>query len=280
MAAERPHWVQADATAPLSPGPLIRIAHGGLQVDIAPQAGGRIASIARHGVEQLVGYGEPHTAMIDWGCYPMLPWAGRIRGGRFKFDGRDFQLPMNLGAHAIHGTGLAMSWQVQSRDARSLELSLALPQDGGWPFGGTACQRMELSDDQLELHLSLEAGTLAMPAVVGWHPWFRKPERLRFSPDAMYPRDEAGIATLPLVSPAPGPWDDCFINTQPISLDYEGYQLHLSSDCRHWVVYDQADGAACVEPQSGPPDAFNIEPCVLAPGDVLHRWFRMEWKDG
>lgn len=80
--------------------------------------------------------------------------------------------------------------------------------------------------------------------------------------------------------PPAGPWDDCFTNTETVSLEYEGYQLRLSSDCTHWVVYNQADEAACFEPQSGPPDAFNIEPSVLAPGDVLHRWFRMEWKDG
>lgn len=267
----------ADAMAPLAPGPLIRLSHGALHVEVAPQAGGRIASIVRKDVEQLVGYSQSNTAMIGWGCYPMLPWAGRIRDGRFKFEARNFQLPLNMGAHAIHGIGFAMPWQMESRDARSMELSLALPQDECWPFGGTACQRMELSEDQLEFHLSVKAGALAMPAVIGWHPWFRKPQRLSFSPDGIYPRDADGIATLPLAPPSAGPWDDCFANTKTVTLEYAEYQVHLSSDCTHWVVYDEADEAACVEPQSGPPDAFNIEPFVLQPGGTLHRWFRMAW---
>ena len=280
MVADPLQGFEADAMAPFAPGPLIRLACGALQLEVAPQAGGRIASILRNGVEQLFGYSQSNTAMIGWGCYPMLPWAGRIREGQFTFDTKHFQLPLNLGAHAIHGLGFAMPWRVESRDARSVQLSLALPKDERWPFGGTAHQRMELAGDQLELPLSIKAGEVAMPAVIGWHPWFRKPERTRFSPAAIYPRDKAGIATLPVVMPPVGPWDDCFINTETVSLGYEGYQLRLSSDCTHWVVYNQADEAACFEPQSGPPDAFNIEPSVLAPGDVLHRWFRMEWKDG
>lgn len=279
MVAEPQQECEADAMGPMAPGPLIRLSHGTLQMEVAPQAGGRIASIVRNEVEQLVGYGPSNPAMIGWGCYPMLPWAGRIRDGQFKFERKHFQLPLNLGAHAIHGFGFAMPWQVASQDARSLELSLALPQDGRWPFGGTAHQRMELADDQLELQLSIKSGEVAMPAVIGWHPWFRRPERLRFFPDVIYPRDGVGIATLPVVPPPAGPWDDCFINTQTVSLEYEGYALHLTSDCMHWVVYNQADEAACVEPQSGPPDAFNIEPVVLPPGGVMHRWFRMAWKD-
>ena len=62
--------------APFAPGPLIDIAHGSLRVTIAPQAGGRIAQIHYDGIDQLVGYDEANTAMIAWGCYPMLPWAG------------------------------------------------------------------------------------------------------------------------------------------------------------------------------------------------------------
>ena len=53
--------------------------------------------------------------------------------------------------------------------------------------------------------------------------------------------------------------------------------MRLTSDCRHWVVYDEPAHATCVEPQSGPPDAFNLEPLVLAPGETLQRWFLMEW---
>ena len=271
---------ETGALVPVALGPLVEISSGRLKLEIAPQAGGRIAQIFRDGIEQLVGYGGAHTTMIGWGCYPTLPWAGRIRDGRFRFEAQDFQLPLNMGAHAIHGVGFAMPWQVDSQQADVLELSLALPQDARWPFGGIAYQRMELMEDRLELRLSLHAGEMAMPAVIGWHPWFLKPERMQFSPEGIYPRDAAGISTLPVVSPTPGPWDDCFINTEAVTLERPGQRVRLSSDCTHWVVYDQAAYATCVEPQSGPPDAFNIEPQVLPPGGMLSRWFRMQWQDG
>lgn len=279
MAAD-PAAIGGNALAPFAPGPLIELSRGRLRVDVAPQAGGRIAQISRAGVEQLAGFEASNTAMLGWGCYPMLPWAGRIRGGRFAFGGRRHQLPLNLGGHAIHGIGFAMPWHVESEDPHRLALSLALPEDARWPFGGQAHQVMQLDEDSLLLELTVRAGAVAMPVTIGWHPWFRKPTTLRFSPSALYPRDEDGIATLPVAPPfPPAPWDDCFINAGPVTLEHAGQRLQLSSDCTHWVVYDESPGVTCVEPQSGPPDAFNIEPVSIAPGATLARWFRLAWSD-
>jgi galactose mutarotase-like enzyme len=66
---------------------------------------------------------------------------------------------------------------------------------------------------------------------------------------------------------------------QAVELESGEQRLSLSSDCTHWVVYDHDPAATCVEPQSGPPDAFNIEPCVLEPGETLSRWFQMAWTE-
>ena len=85
------------------------------------------------------------------------------------------------------------------------------------------------------------------------------------------------MATRPLASPPPGPWDDCFLNDAPVVLHRGGQRVTLTSDCTHWVVYDMPAHATCVEPQSGPPDAFNLEPRSLAPGQTLERWFAIEW---
>ncbi|RZA34197.1 MAG: aldose epimerase [Lysobacteraceae bacterium] len=267
------------AMAPIAPGPLLRLARGHLQVDVAPEAGGRIAQITHRGLDQLVDHRQAGGAMIGWGCYPMVPWAGRVRRGRFAFHGLEHQLPLNLGGHAIHGVGFAMAWRVESQALHRIELSLALPQDERWPFGGRALQRIELGEDSLQLTLSVQAGSLPMPAVIGWHPWFRKPGRLDFSPSSMYPRDVDGVAILPPRTPSAGPWDDCFVNRQPVALESEGQTLTLRSDCTHWVVYDETPYATCVEPQSGPPDAFNIDPFVLAPGAALVRDFHIAWAD-
>jgi len=266
-----------DPDAPLVPGPLLRIGDGALQVELAPQAGGRIAQIRYRDVEQLVGPDDGFPAAIAWGSYPMLPWAGRIRGGRFNFRGRSWQLPANLRGHAIHGVSMWLPWQVQSHDARSVELTLRLPQDRRWPFGGSAVQRIEAGPNELKMVLSVRAGDVPMPVAFGWHPWFRKPDLIEFHPTAMYPRDTDGIASLPTVAPRPGPWDDCFVNTSEVVIHRGGQRLCLSSDCDHWVVYDETAHSTCVEPQTGPADAFNIAPRVLAPGQEMQAWFRIEW---
>lgn len=69
-------------------------------VDI--EAGGRLASLIVDGVELLVPRNDDP---VMWGCYPMVPFAGRIRDGRFAFDGTTYAMPKNFGDHAMHGFG-------------------------------------------------------------------------------------------------------------------------------------------------------------------------------
>lgn len=266
-----------DAQAPLPAGREHWLRAGRLEVALAPEAGGRIGRIRHEGVEWLVDEQEGGAATIAWGCYPMVPWAGRIRHGRFTFDGKTYALPTNFGEHAIHGVGFALPWQIDRLDTDSATLSLELPEDDYWPFGGKATQAIQLTPHSLELRLAVQAGTRPMPAVLGWHPWFRKPDQLLFAPDAMYPRDEEGIARLPLVSASTGPWDDCFINQGEIALEYEGQRLRLRANTTHWVVYDAAPHATCVEPQTGPPDGFNLAVRRLDPGEHLELTFALNW---
>ena len=272
---------EVEAPGPLTelpPGPLLTLSHGAVSIDVAPQAGGRIAQIRVDGIEQLVGYGEYGSeAAIAWGSYTMVPWCGRVRDGRFAFAGKDYQLPRNLGGHAIHGWGFVLPWEVAAQSEHELELVLELPADERWPFGGRARQRIALEPRGLLLEMSVTAGERAMPVVFGWHPWFRKPERLEFEPTAMYPRDQSHVATLPLVPPGPGPWDDCFVNTAPVVLHRAGQVLRLTSDCDHWVVYDGTAHSTCVEPQTGPADAFNLGSPQLQPGQQASAWYRMAW---
>jgi aldose 1-epimerase len=76
----------------------------------------------------------------------------------------------------------------------------------------------------------------------------------------MYRRDADGIPTGELVAPSPGPWDDCFTGlSRPPRLRWPGaIDLWMETRCDHWVIYDEPAHAICVEPQTGPPDAFNL----------------------
>ena len=268
--------------------PPLELANDRFTVTVAPDAGGRLAQLAIDGTELLIG---PHDVPSDlrltdgspaptaWGAYPMVPWAGRIRHGRFAFRDATYQLPINFGEHAIHGVGFTSAWDVEDVSPTATRLRLDLPADDRWPFGGHVVQEIGLEDTALVLTMEVTATDRAMPVAFGWHPWFRTPRALDFHPARMYRKDADGIAVDELVEVPPGPWDDCFTNTLPVALDIDGVALQLTSDCTHWVVYDQRSHATCVEPQTGPPDAFTIAPRVLEPGESHAAWFRIAAAD-
>jgi aldose 1-epimerase len=269
------------------PNETMQLHAGDVTVTVAPEDGGRLAQISVGGIELLID--DPDRGPLQWGSYPMAPWAGRLRDGRFDFDGQTYRMPTTpaerwLGEHAIHGTSHLDAWTLvdASRDQLSMECALS------WSLGGTAHQHLVLTDTELVCILGVRAGGLAMPAVVGWHPWFRKPQRAEFSFRRWYPRDEAYITDGRLADPppmtTPGSWDDCFLDAlSPPTMWIDGLRVQVHSDCDHWVVYDQPTEATCVEPQSGPPDAFNLSrdgSCLatrLEPGELLQRTMRVTW---
>ena len=59
--------------------------------------GGRVAQITVDDIALLVGQAEAHEpSPLAWGSYPMVPWAGRIRHGRFRFDDEAVRAPGEL----------------------------------------------------------------------------------------------------------------------------------------------------------------------------------------
>ena len=257
----------------------LQLEAGSAVVEIDAGRGGRLSALSVDGRPLLFNAG---SASLQWGAYPMVPWAGRVADGRFRFGDREFDLPRNLPPHSAHGIGFLRSWEVV--DTHTLGLDL----DSPWPFGGRVEQTFELEPDQLTMTMAVTAA-VDMPVMVGWHPWFHRflgradgppvEARIGFEPGAMYELDDRAIPTGRLVTPPPGPWDNCFtrVDGRPTITWPDLVTLELSSSCDHWVVYDQPGHAVCVEPQSAAPDVFNREAPVLGAGERLEAWFRMAW---
>ena len=262
---------------------LLTFAAGDARLTVSPAEGGRMTSLVVAGQELLVTEG---AGPMRWGCYPMVPFAGRIRDGRFSFGGRTHQLPLNLPPHAIHGTGFYRPWTVVAPDTIAIDLG------PDWPFAGRAHQRFAIRAGGLAVELSLEADQ-PMPGALGWHPWFRRtltgsagdprppspPAELAFEADRMYVRDPDGMPTGTLSAPGPRPWDDCFTGVAvPPRLDWPGVlTVELRSSCDHWVVYDEPVEAICVEPQTAPPDFPTIDPRTVVPGEPLRATMDWHW---
>ena len=255
-------------------------------VTIDPATGGRIAQVTIGGRPCL--FDDPAAGPLGWGCYPMVPWAGRTAHAEFPWDGETVRLEALMPPHAIHGTGFVQPWDVidvidviggddGAPGAASSVAELACALD--WPLGGVARQRITLTPGQLRCELSVTAAERSMPVSLGWHPWFRRPAGLDVDFAAMYQRGPDGLPTGSMVPVPPGPWDDCFVfpgHDPQVRLD--GVTITLSSDCTHWVVYDERDYAVCVEPQSAPPNAVHLGVAdVLAPGATFSRWMTWRW---
>ena len=273
-------------SATIPAGQRLVLEADGASVEVAAAEGGRIASFRVGGRELLVTTGPD---AIHWGVFPMVPFAGRVRGGTFEFGGRQVRLPLNMPPNAIHGTVHERAWTVV--DERSIEIDLG----PDWPFAGRVVQRFDLRPGQLDVSLELDAAE-PMPAALGWHPWFRRridglageappgdpssvEVELALEADVMFERDPDGISSRRRVRPTVPPWDDCFtaVRAGPTLAWPGGPTLHLSSSCPFWVVYDELPWAMCVEPQTAPPNDLNHEPTVVVPGRPLGATMTWRW---
>ena len=111
---------------------------------------------------------------LYWGCYPMVPWAGRLANGRIPTAEGDVLLAPNLPPSAIHGLGFDKPWAIVEQSDTVVTMACQL-RGLGWPFGGVARQTLKLGPTSLDLELDVGEYTRAGPAGLGWHPWFARP---------------------------------------------------------------------------------------------------------
>ena len=268
----------------------ITLRSGSAEVVLDPSAGGRIAVLQVDGLAALLteGWGP-----LGWGCYPMVPWAGRLRDGILAWRGETHRFPAQLlPPHAIHGTLIETAWAVA--DASLTEATLTADLGPPWPFGGRAVHRVALLPTSLRATLEVHAGDRPMPAIVGWHPWFPRVLRdgagvavggsavVEFHAGGILRRGPDGLPDGEVVRPIPPePWDDCFVDVAGTpGVTWAGaLEVRLASDARYWVVYTEREDGVCIEPQTGPPDGLNSGACaVVEPGVPLLAGMTISWR--
>ena len=90
---------------------MITIAAAGYELVLAPGIGGAIASFTHEGRPVLRGCAAPNSP-LDCGCFPLVPYCNRIRGGRFNFRGITVRLAPNMKGDPspLHGQGWLGPW--------------------------------------------------------------------------------------------------------------------------------------------------------------------------
>jgi aldose 1-epimerase len=152
---------------------------GALEVELAPGLGGSIVRFDRldpSGGRQplLRGGGEDIDDVLEAGCFPLVPFVNRIRGGRFVCDGRTVTLAPNLPGDAspLHGQGWRGAWSAVEQDERRTVLAFR-HEAGEWPWAYEARQEIDLDEHGLSLTLSCRnLSPERMPCGLGLHPYY------------------------------------------------------------------------------------------------------------
>jgi aldose 1-epimerase len=289
----------------------IELAAGSASATISPDEGGMLLSVRVAGHELLVPRREGTGPVPTFGSFLVAPWVGELSLGEVAFRGTKGQVPRNLGRHAVHGLVSGVAWEVVTvaRTAATLGCSLGSP----WPFGGAVVQHLRLDEHGITLEAEIRAAHQAMPAALGWHPWFACPDpgrvRVGVQADSMLELDEELLPTgsvLPVTGDSDlrgAPFlgdrkiDTVFVGaTSPATLGLPelDLQLHFDPAIDTIVVYTPT-GAVCVEPWSAWPDAIRMSAAhpswaadpssaahpsgltVLEPGESMRRWTRWAW---
>jgi aldose 1-epimerase len=281
----------------------VALTAGNYNAVVDPAQGGAILSAEwRSPAGRNVAVLEPMNetlAPLKAGCFPMVPFANRIADGRFRFEGRDYAVPINHPAEAmaVHGFGRDHPWSVIQQDGATLILEQDFEHPDN-PYRYHARQEIGLSDAGLRLSLFVRNdGARAMPFGIGLHPWFPRSPRttLAFASRGVMGRDARGLPAMPsraepafdADAPTPlgaFPWFDGFFSVwEPrkarLARPEDGIAIEITADgaFRHLHVYVPDDRPVlCAEPVSHAPDAINRPELgdanamqVLAPGDGL-----------
>ena len=120
-----------------------------IRCTIDPMHGGRVSSLIAFGRELLITR-NGETNLQKWGSYPMVPYAGRVRNGKFNFESKSHQLEINMAPHAIHGTVLDRPFTVTDLSPTSVTMNIDLGKR--FAFSGEVTQIITVEDDEINFN--------------------------------------------------------------------------------------------------------------------------------
>jgi aldose 1-epimerase len=279
---------------------------------VVTESGAGLRALDHDGRALVAGYPVEQHASGGRGQL-LLPWPNRIADGRYRFEGRDLQLPITEVArgHASHGLTRWTAWRVVRHTASSVELGYRLMAQPGYPWSLDLTVRYAVSDDGLAT--TVTATNLAdgpAPFAAGAHPYLTVGPGPVDAWELEVPADTAlrvDERKIPVAREAVAGAVD-FRTTRPVgatSLDTAYTDLardgaghatvtvrgpagavQVWMDQAHpWVQVYTADelpeprSAIAVEPMTAPPNAFNSgdDLVVLAPAGAEGDSVTVHW---
>jgi aldose 1-epimerase len=257
----------------------------------------------------LDGY-PAHSAPSGSRGLPLLPWPNRIADGRYRFDGREHQLPITQVAehNAIHGLTRQAPWLAVEHTVSRVALATAIDPQPGYPFSLSLRVSYELSAAGLTVETTARNdGDGALPYGAGHHPYLAvsgdsldratlavpAAHRLVIGPRGIPTGEVEGVEGTSYDFRRPRPLgalrlDDCYTGLVRDSagrawVSFEETQLWVDARYGYLMLFTGESLSApherrrglAVEPMTCPPDAFRrgTGVIVLRPGEsVTTRW--------
>ncbi|HSD76903.1 MAG TPA: aldose 1-epimerase family protein [Solirubrobacteraceae bacterium] len=131
----------------------------------------RVLRLGGRDVVDGVGPGEP---ALDGQGQALVPWPNRVRDGRYRFAGRELQLPLTEPAkgNAIHGFGRFAAWDVAEAAPDRARLRLFVAPQAGYPFALEVEVEHVLDAGGLTVRTTgRNVGDAELPFGAGFHPY-------------------------------------------------------------------------------------------------------------
>lgn len=202
------------------------------------------------------------------GIAVLIPFAGRVRNGKYSFDGKEFALPVEPSGHASHGFAKDARWRLVGKGAGSATLAATLKGEG-YPGVLEVELTYVLGDASFSTEcLARNVSPSPCPLVVGFHPYFLAGDwRIEADSATRYELADKFFPTgrtEPYSFESAGPgldFDDVFgLQGEVRLLDPARTLSILRRRMPYLVVYngEYAEGLSiAVEPYTAVPDAFN-----------------------
>jgi aldose 1-epimerase len=136
--------------------------------------GASLRGVTRRGETVVTGYRGTANKQGGQGDV-LIPFPGRVAGGRYEWDGVEHQLPLTDkdGPNAIHGFVRKMDWAVAEQSVASATFALRFAGAEGYPFPLDLRVTYRLDETGLQCDAAItNTGTADAPVAMGFHPYF------------------------------------------------------------------------------------------------------------
>jgi aldose 1-epimerase len=219
---------------------------------------------------------------------PVLMPANRTYEGKFAFEGREYQLPLNEPHNNcnLHGSVLYEAFEVVRANEKEAVLRLVDHECRSYPFPFALTVTYSLSEHGLSADYEVKnIGEGNMPLTFCLHTTFVEPESFSVPIDACQEKDGHHIPTgryvplneeekrIAVSSPSKGLTISGYYRACGNAARIGDSKYTVSDNFDHWIFFNGRgeSGLLCVEPQCGKVNGLNMEDGhrVLSPREKI-----------